>query len=67
MEKLVYLQNSYAFHSFLIRCLRISHQFCKIHLFKLFLNNRYLIATRREKISKFYRKFGTYLDNVTFQ
>ena len=23
--------------------------------------------TRREKISKIYRKFGTYLDNVTFQ
>ena len=24
-------------------------------------------STRREKISKIYRKFGTYLDNMNFQ
>ena len=30
--------------------------------------SKYILScTRREKISKIYRKFGTYLDNMTFQ
>ena len=52
------------------RC-QLIHNNCRIPFDEIINCTKFLFEntyfTRREKISKIYRKFGTYLDNMTFQ